>query len=137
MFMNEKLGNILKHVRKYTSPTFLVLLGFSFLLWLLINLGHTYIANVTIPVNIGDTRIKVRCEAEGTGYRILAHRILRHSDIRVSLRDIETFPSITDESKLIVSPSSLKSVVEAHTKDLRIIMLTDIPEIPSPITTAQ
>lgn len=130
--MKKKLENILKKARKYTSPTFLLLLGFSFLLWLLINLGHTYIAGITVPVRIEDTRIKVRCEAEGTGYRIFAHRILRRSDIKVRMVNLDVAPSSADRSKLVINPSSLKNVISANTKDLRIISVSEIPEIPSP-----
>lgn len=116
------------------SPTFLMLLGFSFLLWLLINLGHTYVANVTVPLRVDGTRIKVKCEAEGTGYRLCAHRILRRSDIRIRLRDIDVSPSVINEDKLVINPSSLQTIISANTKDLRILAVSEIPEISVPGT---
>lgn len=130
--MNKKIEKILKWVRKYTSPRFLTLLVFSLLLWLLINMGHTYTANITVPVRIDDTRIKVKCEAEGTGYRIFAHRILRRSDINVNLIKLDVSPSVADAGKLVINPASLKSVISSNTKDLRIIGITEVPEIPVP-----
>lgn len=131
-FMNETFEKILKTVRKYTSPTFLMLLGFSFLLWLLINMGHTYVATVTVPVRIENTRVKVKCEVEGTGYRIFAHRILRRSDIKVRFWNVDTSASATEKDMLVVNPSSLMSVIAANTKDLRIISVLEVPEIPAP-----
>lgn len=130
--MNETLEKILKKVRKYASPTFLMLLGFSFLLWLLINMGHTYVATVTVPVRIENARIKVKCEAEGTGYRIFAHRILRRSDIKLRFWNVDTSPSPTEEGMLVIDPASLKSVIASNTKDLRILSVLDVPEIPAP-----
>lgn len=130
--MKKIIDNIRKIARKYVSPTFLVLLSFSFLLWVLIQMGHTYTADVVVPVNIEGARIKVRCEARGTGYRIFAHRFLRRSDIKVRLLRLDVSPSPTDPDKLVINPSSLLVVISAHTKDLKILSIGEVPEIPAP-----
>jgi FlaG/FlaF family flagellin (archaellin) len=129
--MQKKIETIKKKAGKLISPTFLALLLLSFLMWCLIVMGDTYKADVTLPVDIDGTRIKVKCETRGTGYRIIAYRYLLRSDIKLSLSDVTAEPSNTDDQMLVIEPVSLRKAISVQTKDLEILAVSDYPEIPA------
>lgn len=130
--MTEKIEVVKKRLRNYLSPTFLLLLTLSFMMWYLIKLGHTYTTDVMVPVNVEGTRIRVKCDVKGSGYRIFAHRFLRRSDIKLTLRDVDVTPSVSNEGMLVINPVSLRRAISENTKDLDISAVSEIPEIPAP-----
>ena len=128
--MTEKIEKVKNRLHHYLSPTFLLLLAISFMMWYLIKLGHTYTADVMVPVNVEGTRIRVKCEVQGSGYRIFAHRFLRRSDIQVTMSEVDVTPSVTNSGMLVINPLSLLKVISENTKDLDVNGVSEIPEIP-------
>lgn len=127
--MKEVFIKIRDWFRKYVSPVFLVMLLLSLMLWYLTKLGHTYTAKVPMTVELSGTKFKIECLAEGTGYRIVAHRFLRGKVISLDFGEVQTTPSVVSEGSYIINPYSLQNAISLRTKELRIISVGDLPEI--------
>lgn len=115
--------------QKYVNPVFLLFLLLSICLWYVIKLGHTYRAEVPVSVNIEGQRFRVVCMAEGTGYRIFAHRFLRQSDVNLTLRDVQASPSMANQGHYVINPVALQNAISLRNSDLRILSVGDVPEI--------
>ena len=117
------------NIKKYLSPIFLVLLCLSAVMWYLTKLSYTYTAEVPVSVNIAGNRFTVMCEAEGVGYRILAHRMLNQSGLELDLKEVKTKRSAVTRGAYVVNPRSLQNIISARNSDIRIISIGEIPEI--------
>lgn len=115
--------------RKSVSPAFLLMLLLSTILWYLTKLGYTYTAAIPVSVDIEGNRFKVECMAEGTGYRIVAHRFLKHKTIAVPISDLNITPSVLNEGWFTISPHSLQNAISLRNSDIRIISIESIPDI--------
>ena len=110
------------------------MLVISFIIWYLIKLGYNYTAEVQLPVDIDGNQFRVECIAEGSGYRIIAHRYFRRGDVRIPFRDIQATPSVINTGNFVVNPHSLQNAISARIGDLRIVSVGEIPEIRIPYT---
>ena len=61
-----------KHLKKYASVPFVVMLLLSTILWYAKKLGHTYQTEVPITVNVAGRQFEVNCLVEGQGTRLFA-----------------------------------------------------------------
>ena len=55
----------------YISPTFVILLCASFILWYILKLQYTYTTDYSVVVNINGDRLRVPCVVEGKGTNLL------------------------------------------------------------------
>lgn len=127
--MEKKSNKISAFFKKYISPVYLVLLLLTLILWYLTQLSYTYTAMIPIDLNIAGNRIEVEGMAEGSGYRIIYHRMFKRGTMQVSLRDIHLTPSRTEEGYYEVSPGSLQNLINARNNDLRLVSIGEIPPI--------
>lgn len=132
--MPKFTDKIKRAFRKYVSPAFLVMLLISMIIWYLTKLSYTYTAQVPVSLDVGGNKFKVTCIAEGTGYRILSHRLFRKHDINLSFRDVQATPSVVNDGYFVIGSYSLQNAISAQISDLKIISVGGIPEIKIPYT---
>jgi len=116
-------------LRRRVSATFLLLVLLSALLWFITKLSHTYVAQVPVRVFVGDTRLVVRCMAEGSGYRVFMLRNMPGDALRVTLEQVNATPSPTNKHHYIIDPLSLQNAISQHLSGLKILSVEPLPEI--------
>lgn len=117
--------------KKYFSPIFLLMLLLSFGMWYLTKLSYTYTAEVPVWVDIDGNKFKLECVVEAPGYRIIAHRTFGKSKLNLKFTDVQTTPSVLNDSYYVVNPLSLSSIISLNNSDIRLVSIGDIPEIKS------
>ena len=120
----KKLG-----FRRLVSPAFLVILFISFSMWYLAKLNGDYTAEIPVSVSIGGNELKVTCVASASGRQLLSLRVFRRSRVELDFDDVETTPSMLNPGCYVISPSSLQNAISVANNNIRIISISDIPEI--------
>lgn len=120
--------------KKYISPVYLTMLVLALILWYIIKLGYTYTAEVPISVNVAGNKFRVECIAEGTGYRIMAHRMRTAGVIKIAFGELQATPSVINNGRFMIDAHSLQNVISGRVSDLRIISVGELPEIRIPYT---
>lgn len=117
-------------IKKYVSPIFLVMLAISFAMWYLTKLSANY-TDVEVPVivDVDGNKFRVTCIAEGPGYRLMAHRSFGKSRVNLRFEEVDTTPSVVNPGRYVISPSSLQRAISLRNTDIKIVGISDIPEI--------
>ncbi|MCC8020294.1 MAG: hypothetical protein LIO85_11065 [Rikenellaceae bacterium] len=127
--MKRTWVNVKGELRKLISPVFVLLLLLSTCMWYLTKLSYTYQSQIPFTVEVEGNRFRVECLAEGTGYRLFAHKYFKANSIHLNIRDIQTTPSVINNGSYVINPYSLQNAISIRTSDLRIISVGDLPEI--------
>ena len=114
----DKLKAIWRQVKSYVSPTFIMLLCASFIMWYILKLQYTYTTDYAVLVNIEGERMRVPCVIEGKGTNLFGYRVYMHKELKIPLNDLK----YSIESKLdvqagavvdsiIIEPNSMQSAI--------------------------
>ena len=127
--VSTNIKNVRKTLRQFISPAFVSLLVISAIFWYLTKLSYTYTAEIPVNVNVAGNKFKVQCLAEGTGYRIMAHRFFIRKYIYISADNVELTPSAGSMDSYVIKPFTLQNAISVRYADVKIISVGDIPEI--------
>ena len=133
----DKLKAIWRQVKSYVSPTFIMLLCASFIMWYILKLQYTYTTDYAVLVNIEGEQLRVPCVIEGKGTNLLGYRVNKHKEIRIPLSDLKyTFTSDPEESgdgaltnMYIIDPQSMQSAISVRFSDIKVISVGDVPPL--------
>ena len=128
------MEKILKWVRRYVSPVYMVLLLASFILWYIAKLNYTYTTEQVIRVNVASEQIPVTCVVEGVGTNLFGYRVYNDRVLRIPLSELRTSCSAEEESfgKLIIDPQSLQNAISVRCTDIKIISVSSVPMLNNP-----
>lgn len=128
------MEKILKWVRRYVSPVYMVLLLASFILWYIAKLNYTYTTEQVIRVNVAGEQIPVTCVVEGVGTNLFGYRVYNDRVLRIPLSELRTSCSAEEESfgKLIIDPQSLQNAISVRCTDIKIISVSSVPMLNNP-----
>lgn len=138
----DKLKQILLFIKrllkKYISPSFVVLFCASFILWYVLKLGDSYVTEYDIQVEIEGEVIEVPCVVEAVGTDLLKFKQYTRQPVRIPLRDLEfTIEYRTENGKTekfyIISPHSMRSALSVRMSEAKDITVSVIPPLPAPV----
>ena len=130
----NRLKSVWRSIVNYVSPTFIILLCASFILWYILKLQYTYTTNYSVPVNINGDRLRVPCVVEGKGTNLLGYRVYASKELKIPLSELKY--TITadrgDSGELLgrwyqFDPHSVQNAMSVRFSDIKVISVGDIP----------
>ncbi len=124
-------NDLLKWLRHYISPAFLILLTASFVLWYIAKLSYTYTTDLNIDVKIGSTKFEVNCVVEGVGTNLFGYRLYKGGKVSIPLSELQ-YQRSTDNNtygKLIIEPQSLQNALSVRYSDIKVISISSLPAL--------
>ena len=121
---------------RYVSPTFVILICASFIMWYILKLQYTYTTDLAVLVNIEGERLRIPCVIEGKGTNLLGYRVYMHKEIKIPLTDLKY--SIASEvdveagevvDSIIIDPQSIQSAISVRFSDIKVISVGDVPQL--------
>ena len=138
------MSNVLNKLRTfwhrmvgYVSPTFVILLCASFILWYILKLQYTYTTDYSVVVNINGTRLRVPCVVEGKGTNLMGYRVYMQREIAIPLSDLKyTQTQMLDEETgevrddvLLIDPQSIQTAISVRVSDIKVVAVGDVPPL--------
>lgn len=131
----NRLKSVWRGIVNYVSPTFIILLCASFILWYILKLQYTYTTNYSVPVNINGDRLRVPCVVEGKGTILFGYRVYMHREIQIPLSDlkytltqmIEPESGEVRDDVLLIDPQSIHNAISVRVSDIKIVSVGDVP----------
>lgn len=87
--IHEILSVLRVWLKRYVSPAFVVLFCASFVLWYVLKLGDTYVAEYDLSVEISGYEVEVPCTVTAKGTDLLEVRRYQHRSLVIPLEDLE------------------------------------------------
>ncbi len=133
----NRLKSVWRGIVNYVSPTFVILLCASFILWYILKLQYTYTTNYSVLVNINGDRLRVPCVVEGKGTILLGYRVYMHREIHIPLSDLKyTLTQMIEEESgevrddvLLIDPQSIQSAISVRVSDIKVVSVGDVPPL--------
>ena len=133
----DRLKSVWRGVVNYVSPTFIILLCASFILWYILKLQYTYTTNYSVPVNINGDRLRVPCVVEGKGTILIGYRAYMHREINIPLSDLKyTLTQMIEEESgevrddvLLIDPQSIHNAISVRVSDIKVVSVGDVPPL--------
>ena len=124
---------------RYVSPTFVILICASFIMWYILKLQYTYTTDLVVLVNIEGEQMRVPCVIEGKGTNLFGYRVYMHKEIKIPLSDLKytTISDMNDATgeivdSIIIDPQSIQSSISVRFSDIKVIAVGDIPMLKMP-----
>ena len=124
---------------RYVSPTFVILICASFIMWYILKLQYTYTTDLVVLVNIEGEQMRVPCVIEGKGTNLFGYRVYMHKEIKIPLSDLKytTISDMNDATgeivdSIIIDPHSIQSAISVRFSDIKVIAVGDIPMLKMP-----
>lgn len=135
----EKIKRWWHHMMRYVSPTFVILICASFIMWYILKLQYTYTTDLVVLVNIEGEQMRVPCVIEGKGTNLFGYRVYMHKEIKIPLSDLKytTISDMNDATgeivdSIIIDPQSIQSSISVRFSDIKVIAVGDIPMLKMP-----
>ncbi len=119
---------MVKKLRKWVSPTFVMMLVASFVLWYIAKLSYSYTTELDINVEIERQKVEVKCVVEGVGTNLFGYKIgggkrakIPISELRYNIRAVD--------SLLTIEPLSLSGALSVRFSDIKIISIISDTEL--------
>ena len=87
--IQEILSIVLSWIKRYVSPAFVVLFCASFVLWYVLKLGDTYVAEYNLRVDVDGYEIEIPCTITAKGKDMLDVRRFERQSLFIPLEDLE------------------------------------------------
>ena len=87
--LHEILSVLKGWLKRYVSPAFVVLFCASFVLWYVLKLGDTYVAEYNLNVEVSGYEVEVPCTVTAKGTDLLEVRRYQHRSLVIPLEDLE------------------------------------------------
>ncbi len=133
----NRLRALWRRTTEYVSPTFVMLLCASFILWYILKLQYTYTTDYSVVVNINGDRLRVPCVVEGKGTNLMGYRMYLQREITIPLSDLKyTLTQMMDEESgevrddvLLIEPQSIQNAISVRVSDIKIVSVGDVPPL--------
>ena len=132
----DKLKAFWRLLKSSVSPTFIILMCASFIMWYILKLQYTYTTDYDVLVNIEGERLRVPCVIEGKGTNLLGYRAYMHKEIKIPLTDLKyRIESEVDVAagavvdSVIIDPQSIQSAISVRFSDIKVVSVGDVPPL--------
>jgi hypothetical protein len=122
--IGDRTRNVL---RQALSPTFLLILLGSALLWYTSKLSYEYTTDMPLGIRIDGQRYRLTATVKGRGSNIIAQRLSMKSRLVFTLDELASRRSTDTPGALIITPTSLQNAINGKINDLQIMQVTDAP----------
>jgi hypothetical protein len=122
--IGDRTRNVL---RQALSPTFLLILLGSALLWYTSKLSYEYTTDMPLGIRIDGQRYRLTATVKGRGSDIIAQRLSMKSRLVFTLDELASRRSTDTPGALIITKTSLQNAINGKIKDLKIVQVTDAP----------
>jgi hypothetical protein len=115
--------------RQALSPTFLVILVISVMLWYASKLSKDYTTDIPMNISIDGQKYRLTATVKGRGSTILAQRLSLKRRLSFTLDELSSRRSRETPGAYTITPASLKRAIgEKISDDLEITGVIDAPE---------
>ncbi|MFI3282374.1 MAG: hypothetical protein SNG10_02450 [Rikenellaceae bacterium] len=124
---------VMKNLRKWISPIFLMMLVASFVLWYIAKLSYTYTTELNVDVEIEGQVIDVKCVVQGVGTNLFGYKIKGGRDLKIPISELR-YDAIGADSVVSITPTSLSGAISVRYSDIKIISIdaqTDLEMTPN------
>lgn len=135
----DKLRAFWRLLKSYVSPTFIMLMCASFIMWYILKLQYTYTTDFAVLVNVDGERLRVPCVVEGKGVNLLAYRVYMRKELKIPLSDLKyKLQTDADEQSgeehrwYELDAQSMHSAISVRFSDIKVISVGDIPNLEIP-----
>ncbi|MDR2883142.1 MAG: hypothetical protein LBU98_05130 [Alistipes sp.] len=131
--MKKSLLNIFaektrKVIRQALSPTFLVCLLCSALLWYASRLNNEYDTEIPLNIRIDGQKYRLTATVSGRGSTILAQRLALKRRLSFTLDELSPRPSRQTLGALAIAPTSLQRAINGKITNLTVVQVIDAPD---------
>lgn len=124
---------VVKVLRQALSPTFLLILLGSFLLWYTSKLSYDYTTEMPLDLRIDGQRYRITAIVTGRGSVLVGQRLSLKGPLHITLDELSTSPSTETEGALTITAASLQNAINGKTRELNITQIVDAPDfVPAP-----
>lgn len=133
--IHEILSVLKGWLKRYVSPAFVVLFCASFVLWYVLKLGDTYVAEYNLSVEVSGYEVEVPCTVTAKGTDLLEVRRYQHRSLVIPLEDLEydIKTKIADDGDSVqyykVSRESMQNEISIRLKQAEIVV-GSVPLLP-------
>ncbi|MFI3332371.1 MAG: hypothetical protein SNI51_03320 [Rikenellaceae bacterium] len=130
---------LLRWLRHYISPAFVVMLTASFILWYIAKLSYTYTTELGVNVKVGETKFEVKCVIEGVGTNLFGYRLYKGGKISIPLSELQYQRSTSHENYgvIVIEPQSLQNAISVRYSDIKVVSVGAIPQLDIPVDLEQ
>lgn len=127
-------NDLLKWLRHYISPAFLIMLTASFILWYIAKLSYTYTTDLNIDVKVGSAKFDVVCVVEGVGTNLFGYRLYKGGNVSIPLSELkyERIDNEGDNDEIMIDSQSLQNALSVRYSDIKVISIGAIPAVSIP-----
>ena len=134
----DKLRAFWRLLKSYVSPTFIMLMCASFIMWYILKLQYTYTTDYSVLVNVEGERMRVPCVIEGKGTNLFGYRVYMHREIKIALDDLKYSieeqknpdTGVVEGRSYVIDPQSVQSILSVRFSDIKLISVGEVPAIP-------
>ena len=130
--LNITGDQIRKVIREALSPTFLVILAGSALMWYASMLNNDYTTEMPLGIRIDGQKYRLTATVSGRGSAILAQRLALKRKLRFSLDELSSRPSRETAGALTITNTSLQRAINSKITEITIIEVIEAPEFTPP-----
>lgn len=133
--LQEILSVLKGWLKRYVSPAFVVLFCASFVLWYVLKLGDTYVAEYNLNVEVSGYEVEVPCTVTAKGTDLLEVRRYQHRSLVIPLEDLEydIKTKIADDGDSVqyykISRESMQNEISIRLKQAEIVV-GSVPLLP-------
>lgn len=133
--LHEILSVLKGWLKRYVSPAFVVLFCASFVLWYVLKLGDTYVAEYNLNVEVSGYEVEVPCTVTAKGTDLLEVRRYQHRNLVIPLEDLEydIKTKIADDGDSVqyykISRESMQNEISIRLKQAEIVV-GSVPLLP-------
>lgn len=133
--LHEILSVLKGWLKRYVSPAFVVLFCASFVLWYVLKLGDTYVAEYNLSVEVSGYEVEVPCTVTAKGTDLLEVRRYQHRSLVIPLEDLEydIKTKIADDGDSVqyykISRESMQNEISIRLKQAEIVV-GSVPLLP-------
>ncbi|MBO5216419.1 MAG: hypothetical protein J6B41_01550 [Alistipes sp.] len=133
--LHEILSVLKGWLKRYVSPAFVVLFCASFVLWYVLKLGDTYVAEYNLNVEVSGYEVEVPCTVTAKGTDLLEVRRYQHRSLVIPLEDLEydIKTKIADDGDSVqyykISRESMQNEISIRLKQAEIVV-GSVPLLP-------
>jgi hypothetical protein len=119
-------------IRQAASPTFLIIVVISVLLWYATELSKNYDTDIPLNIRIDGQKYRITATVSGRGSSILAQRLSLKRRLAFTLDELSPRPSRKTLGALTIAPTSLQRAINGKINDLIIVEVLEAPDFVPP-----
>ncbi|MFI3292071.1 MAG: hypothetical protein SNG27_02170 [Rikenellaceae bacterium] len=119
---------MVKKLRRWVSPVFVMMLFASFVLWYIAKLSYTYTTELKVKVDIEKQDVDIRCVVEGVGTNLFGYKIGGSKSAKIPISELRYTIRPVD-SLLTIENSSLMGALSVRFSDIKIISINSDAEL--------